>query len=136
MAIEGKQTHGKQSQSQMQTGGTIDYRECEKEPITTMGEIQSYGGLIIMQNGNVIAHSKNIHLFLPLAPSYFLHQKVSTVLPEIFELYKNNLSQIELGRTLFQIFGQWIVGFRKSEDELVYVEFFPQPTHSFDLVGL
>lgn len=115
---------------------TIDYSHCEKEPITTSGAIQSYGGLIVVQNGQVIAHSKNIHLFLPIDPNHLLNKKMSEVLPELYQLYKTESSTFAIGRTAFRTVGQWLIGFHKAENEIVTIEFFPQPNHSFDLKGL
>ncbi len=114
----------------------IDYRECEKEPIATLGTIQSYGGLIVIRGGEVIAFSKNIRSFLPIDSNNCLHKKVSEVSPELYQLHSMVVPQVTLGKTFFKDFGPWIVGFRREENELFYVEFFPQPTHLFDLQGL
>lgn len=115
---------------------TIDYSQCEKEPITIPGEIQSYGGLIVVRNGQVIAYSKNIHLFLPIDLNHLINKKVSEVIPDLYEFYKTDVNALAIGRTAFRTFGQWLVGFRKAENEIVSIEFFPKPTHSFDLKGL
>ncbi len=114
---------------------TIDYTKCEKEPITTPGAIQSYGGLVVVQRGEVIAYSKNIHEFLPIDSTHFLHRKVSEVAPELAEILKT-LSAHPAGQTSFHILGQWLVGFRKAENESYNVEFFPHATHLFDMNGL
>ena len=114
----------------------IDYRECEKEPITMPGAIQSYGGLLVIERGEVSAYSKNLNLFLPIDPSNFLHKRISEALPELNELFMSACSQLAEGQTSFQNLGQWIVGFRRAASEVFYLEFFPQPTHIFDLKGL
>ncbi len=114
----------------------IDYRQCEKEPITTPGAIQSYGGLLMVSRGEVTAHSKNIHLFLPVNSDHLLHKKISDVTPELDKMLKTVSTQLAPGRSCFQALGQWTVGFRKVEEETFCVEFFPAPTHLVDVAGL
>ena len=115
---------------------TIDYSQCAKEPITTPGAIQFYGGLVIVRDGEVIAHSKNIDVFLPVDSSDFLHQKVSELCPELSKLLLTVSTLDSPQKISYQALGDWIVGLRKAENDLFYVEFFPPPTHLLDLDGL
>ena len=119
-----------------QPGGVIDYRECDKEPITTLGAIQSYGGLVVIQRGEVIAHSSNIHLFLPVDTRPLLHRKIADVSPELKELLIAVSTQLTRGQTSFQTFGRWTLGIRKAESGAESVEFFPPATDVFDAAGL
>ena len=114
----------------------IDYRECEKEPITTPGAIQSYGALVVIQRGEVIAHSKNIDLFLSIDSGQFLHKKVADVSSELSQLLDTASTQLTLGQSSYYSLGQWTLGFRKAENESFYVEFFSPPTDLFDLKAL
>ena len=115
---------------------TIDYSQCAKEPISRLGEIQSYGGFIMVLDEVIISYSKNIELFLPLNSTEILHQKVSDVAPELAELLRSVPKDLPLQKTFFQTLGLWIVGFRKIQSGSFHIEFFPQPTHLLDINGL
>ncbi len=116
--------------------GAIDYSQCEKEPITQPGAIQSYGGLIAVQAGKVIAHSKNIHLFLSVGSNPILQQKLSELSPGLNQRLQSVSAQLTSEKTYFQTLDPWIVGFRKVGNDLFYIEFFPQPSHPLDVQGL
>ena len=70
-------------------GTAINYDECEREPIATPGAIQSYGGLVVVRRGEVVACSENIGLFLPLAPKDLLQRKIAEASPELSQLIRN-----------------------------------------------
>ena len=120
--------------------GTIDYNQCAKEPITRLGATQSYGAFLKIRGGEIVAYSKNIDTFLAFdAHPVLLRKKLSEVAPELSEILKTNPRPLDPRQISFQNFqnlGQWLVGFRKTENEGYDVEFFPQPIHRIDIEGL
>lgn len=100
--------------------GTIDYNQCAKEPITRLGATQSYGAFLKIRGGEIVAYSKNIDTFLAFdAHPVLLRKKLSEVAPELSEILKTNPRPLDPRQISFQNFqnlGQWLVGFRKTEN--------------------
>ena len=115
----------------------IDCSQCAEEPITLLGATQSYGAFLKIRGEEIVAYSKNIAAFLAVdARSVFLRQKLSEVAPELSEMLKIIRLLPGSRQISFQNLGQWLVGFRKTENEGYDVEFFPPPTHRIDIDGL
>lgn len=115
---------------------TINYNECEREPIATPGAIQSYGGLVVVRRGEVVACSENIGLFLPLAPKDLLHRKIAEASPELSQLIRSCPPDLRPAQTFFQPHGRWTAGVRREDSESCHVEFVPGQTQAVDVRSL
>ncbi len=113
----------------------IDYTQCDKEPVATPGTIQSHGALMIVQNGVVIACSKNIQTFLPHSDEGYLRKEIASIAPALSDAIIGLPSHLPLEETHFQPYGDWLVGLRKS-GQAIFVEFFPQDHHAIDVAAL
>jgi light-regulated signal transduction histidine kinase (bacteriophytochrome) len=106
-------------------GALINYGECEREPITTPGAIQSYGGLVVVRHRDAIACSANIERFLPQTAKELLHRNLNEASPELAALLRRCPPELAPGQTFFQAHLRWIAGVRRVDRESVHVEFFP-----------
>lgn len=117
-------------------GTTINYSECEREPISTPGAIQSYGGLVVVRRGEVVACSGNIERFLPVACKDLLHRQIAEASPELSQLLRSCPPDLAPAQTFFQPHGPGIARVRRADSESYQVEFFPGQVQAVEVRAL